>query len=155
MSFTDQTFLWFWTPVRGCHLKPNWPLNFQYCLVIPYFFLRQDVEFDLSANADTFMGDNIEIVLKATNNSKEKRTVSGRLALNTMYYTGVHYKNVNFLSIEEKAIEKGQCRFIDICFKRECPFDVYKQKDLRTIIMIFLWMYTHVCRSLLRRNLVF
>ena len=54
------------------------------------------------------MGDAIDVVLKATNTSQDVRTLSGRLALSTMYYTGVHYRNVNSISIDDKILGKGE-----------------------------------------------
>ena len=87
----------------------------------------QDVTFELSANPDVFMGDDVEITLKATNTSEHTRTLSGRLSLSTMYYTGVHYKNVDFLSVEEKPIEKGQGKFISQCtISHKHRFVIYK-----------------------------
>lgn len=79
----------------------------------------EDVTFELSANPDVFMGDDVEITLKAVNTSEQTRTLSGRLSLSTMYYTGVHYKNVDFLSVEEKPIEKGQDIEIKLTAKPE------------------------------------
>ena len=54
------------------------------------------------------MGEDLEVVLKATNTSAETRTLSGKLALSTMYYTGVHYRNVKFVSIDDIVLGKGQ-----------------------------------------------
>ena len=51
------------------------------------------------------MGDDIDLVLKITNKSDSKRTVSGRLGLSTMYYTGVRLKPIDQLPIQNREIE--------------------------------------------------
>ena len=56
------------------------------------------------------MGDDIEVVLKITNTSDSKRTLGGKLSLSTMYYTGVHHKDIDYMQIVGQVIEAGQCK---------------------------------------------
>ena len=79
------------------------------------------------------MGDAIDVVLKATNTSQDVRTLSGRLALSTMYYTGVHYRNVNSISIGDKVLEKGQ----SMLAKMQTIFNYFGGQSLLALKLLF------------------
>ncbi|XP_041375414.1 protein-glutamine gamma-glutamyltransferase K-like [Gigantopelta aegis] len=53
---------------------------------------QNDVKFSLLFNDDVFVGQDFEIQMKMVNNSKDTRTISGRLACKTVFYTGVPFE---------------------------------------------------------------
>ncbi|XP_060593813.1 protein-glutamine gamma-glutamyltransferase K-like [Ruditapes philippinarum] len=56
---------------------------------------KKDVEFEVSADNNTFIGETLQVSLKVTNQrSKKTRTVVGLINVKTIYYTGVPYKEV-------------------------------------------------------------
>ena len=65
----------------------------------------------MSTNDDTFMGDDVELALKMTNTSDNIRTISGRLALDTTYYTGVHYRHVDHNVFRDVRLEAGKSTY--------------------------------------------
>ncbi|XP_045193132.2 protein-glutamine gamma-glutamyltransferase K-like [Mercenaria mercenaria] len=74
----------------------------------------EDVEFDLSANPDTFIGDTLKFCLIAKNTSESTRTVNGTLLLSSTYYTGVLHKNVKEQDIDKTVLQPKEEKCIDV-----------------------------------------
>lgn len=90
----------------------------------------QDVEFNVDEKPDTFMGEDIEVALKVKNNSKETRTVNGTLSLSSMYYTGVFYKQIEKLKLENIVLEPQSGKFVTMSM----PVNEVKVKDIVTVV---------------------
>ena len=71
----------------------------------------QDVKFELHTNDDALIGDDIEINLRARNYSNSYRTLSGRITLSSMYYTGARYKAIGFTPVDDKIVDSGKSKF--------------------------------------------
>lgn len=61
----------------------------------------------MSYGDNAFVGDDIQVWIKMINKSSARRTVSGTITLASMYYTGVHYKDIKKIKIDERVIEPG------------------------------------------------
>ena len=72
----------------------------------------QDVEFELITSPDTFVGETVVVQLKIKNNSDEMRMVEGRLSISSMYYTGIHYKDIKDIPVHGEAKPKSGIRVV-------------------------------------------
>ena len=63
--------------------------------VLLFILHLQDVEFELTADNNTFIGETLQVSLRVKNlRSKKTRTVNGQIIVKTKSYTGVPYKEV-------------------------------------------------------------
>ena len=78
------------------------------CMVYLYMSVYfKEVAFDVSYDKDTFVGDNLELCVKITNNGSAERKVDGKLTLQSMFYTGLPHKIIKRMSLGEKIIGPG------------------------------------------------
>ncbi|XP_053402717.1 hemocyte protein-glutamine gamma-glutamyltransferase-like [Mercenaria mercenaria] len=81
---------------------------------VVYETVAEDVEFELCANPDTFMGDTVKFCLKLKNTSDSTRTVNGTLMLASTYYTGVLHKKVREQDIDKTVLQPKEDKCIDV-----------------------------------------
>ncbi|XP_052818913.1 hemocyte protein-glutamine gamma-glutamyltransferase-like [Mya arenaria] len=73
----------------------------------------KDVEFKVSADPNTFVGDDIEVTLVMENKSDSTRTVSGTLVIGTTFYTGVFHKELlkkKFQGVQVEGLKEEKFR---------------------------------------------
>ncbi|WAR13580.1 TGMH-like protein [Mya arenaria] len=70
----------------------------------------KDVEFKVSADPNTFVGDDIEVTLVMENKSDSTRTVSGTLVIGTTFYTGVFHKELLKKKFQGVQVEEEKFR---------------------------------------------
>ncbi|XP_035824890.1 annulin [Aplysia californica] len=73
-----------------------------------YKTTAQDVDFEVVQEAaNTWVGEDFKVSLNLTNKSDAERTVSGRLVVKTMFYTGVLADKIVSVPFENKILKKG------------------------------------------------
>ncbi|GFO23757.1 hemocyte protein-glutamine gamma-glutamyltransferase-like [Plakobranchus ocellatus] len=76
---------------------------------------EHDVTFSLEQDSEnTWVGGNFEVILRIHNTSKKDRTVSGRMAVSSMYYTGVVATKLKSDPFEKIQLKPGQD--LETCF---------------------------------------
>ncbi|KAK6174749.1 hypothetical protein SNE40_017970 [Patella caerulea] len=68
----------------------------------------KDVECELVIKDGVSVGEDFDVILQVKNKSSEERTVGGRLAAKTMFYTGVEGDKVKKLQFQD-SVQGGKC----------------------------------------------
>lgn len=72
-------------------------------------FCCQDIEFNIDQNEEAnFVGGNFELSFRMRNRGTAKRSVSGRIDVRTMFYTGVVADLVKSETFKKKVIKPGE-----------------------------------------------
>ena len=77
----------------------------------------KDVKFELSTNDDALIGDDIQIVVRVRNYSNSQRTLSGRITLTSIYYTGTRHKAIGYMEVDDKVVESGKSK-LTLCVRK-------------------------------------
>ncbi|XP_045202476.2 protein-glutamine gamma-glutamyltransferase K-like [Mercenaria mercenaria] len=85
---------------------------------------KKDVDFELSVDKNTFIGEPLKIVLRVKNRSKTTRTISGHLRVTTMLYTGATHKSIVNGNIQKIVLTGSE----DVSFGLEVPAAEYLDK---------------------------
>ena len=68
------------------------------------------MKFELSTDDDALIGDDIQIIVRVRNYSNSERTLSGRITLSSMYYTGTRHKAIGYMEIDDKVVDSGKSK---------------------------------------------
>ncbi|XP_035824902.1 hemocyte protein-glutamine gamma-glutamyltransferase [Aplysia californica] len=83
-----------------------------------YNISAKDVDFKVVQDAaNTWVGEDFKVSLKLTNKSDAERTVSGRLVVKTMFYTGVLADKIVSFPFENKVLQKGKDDIVPVIVK--------------------------------------
>ena len=58
--------------------------------------------------SDAFMGDKVVVELKIANKSAEDRLINGHLVVSSMYYTGVHHKDIMKQKVDDMILKPNE-----------------------------------------------
>ncbi|XP_005095513.2 protein-glutamine gamma-glutamyltransferase K [Aplysia californica] len=83
-----------------------------------YETTAKDVNFEVVQDAaNTWVGEDFKVSLKLTNKSDAERTVSGRLVVKTMFYTGVLADKIVSVPFKNKVLKKGEYDVVPVIVK--------------------------------------
>ncbi|KAJ8303349.1 hypothetical protein KUTeg_019745 [Tegillarca granosa] len=83
-----------------------------------------DVKFELKERDCVMYGQNFEVTLKITNESKSERTVSGCINVNTVKYTGQMHEKVKKEKYTDVVVAPGESKMLTV----PVTFDDYMEK---------------------------
>ncbi|XP_012938089.1 hemocyte protein-glutamine gamma-glutamyltransferase [Aplysia californica] len=102
-----------------------------------YDRVAKDVDFEVEQDAaNTWVGEDFKVALKFTNRSDEERTVSGRLVIKTMFYTGVPAEKIVSFPFENKVLQRGASDTVPVTVS---PFEYLEKLKDCCMLDVSVW----------------